>query len=84
MRWIDDRAFQDEGGVVFQYPEDWPQYDMVARPLAEATVADLDGYPWPDVEDATRYAGFRDETRVLHENPEYAVCATAIDTVIFD
>jgi uroporphyrinogen decarboxylase len=57
---------------------------MVAHPLAEATIEDLDRYDWPDVEDEGRYAGLHDEARHLHEDTDYAVCASTMDTTIFD
>jgi len=84
VRWLDDRTFVDEFGVTYRQPDDWPQYDIIAHPLAEATIDDLDRFDWPDVEDAGRYAGLRDEARDLHENTTYAITATAMDTTIFD
>jgi uroporphyrinogen decarboxylase len=83
-RWLDDRTYIDEWGITFHQPENWPQFDMVAHPLAEATPADLERYPWPDVEDEGRYAGLRDEARALHEGTTFAICAAALDTTIFD
>jgi len=83
-RWLDGRTYVDEWGVTFHQPEDWPQFDMVGHPLAEATLADLERYPWPDIEDAGRYAGLRERVRELHENTDYAVCVSALDTTIFD
>ena len=83
-RWLDDRTFVDEWGVTFQQPEDWPQFDIIAHPLAEATVEDIERYDWPDIEDEGRYAGLRDMARALHENTRYAITSTAMDTTIFD
>lgn len=84
LRWLDKRTFVGEWGVTYRQPENWLQYDMIAHPLAEATIGDLEDYPWPDVEDEARYAGLRDEACNLHENTDYAVCASTVDTVIFD
>lgn len=83
-RWLDDRTFVDEWGVTYHQPESWPQYDIIAHPLAEATIEDLDRYPWPDMEDEGRYAGLRDRARELHEHTNYAICGSALDTSIFD
>lgn len=83
-RWLDDRTFVDEWGVTYRRPENWPQYDIIAHPLAEATLDDLERYDWPDVEDEGRYAGLRDEARNLHENTSYAVTTSTMDTTIFD
>jgi uroporphyrinogen decarboxylase len=83
-RWLDERTLISDWGVTYRRPEGWHQFDVVAHPLAEAGIADLEHYPWPDVEDPARYAGLADLARDLHENSPYAVCATAMDTVIFD
>jgi len=83
-RWLDERTYVDEWGVTYHQPDHWPQFDMVAHPLAEATLADLERYPWPDIEDEGRYAGLRELARALHENTDFAVCASALDTTIFD
>ena len=84
VRWLDARTFVDEWGVTYRQPENWPQFDMIAHPLAEATLEDIERYDWPDVEDAGRYAGLREEARQLHENTSYAVISSSMDTTIFD
>ena len=83
-RWLDERAFIDDWGITYRRPDSGRQFDPVAHPLAEATLDDLDRYDWPDVTDPSRYAGLRDEARALHEDTDYAVCATTADTTIFD
>lgn len=83
-RWLDDRTFEDEWGIRYRRAADGVQYDPVGHPLAEATLADLDRYQGPDVEDHSRYAGLREIARDLHENTDYAVCASTADTTIFD
>jgi uroporphyrinogen decarboxylase len=84
-RWLDDRTFVDEWGITFRRAADGvPYFDPVGHPLAEATLADLDRYRGPDVEDPSRYAGLADLARDLHENTDTAVCASTADTTIFD
>jgi uroporphyrinogen decarboxylase len=83
-RWLDDNTLISDWGVMYRRPEGWHQFDMVSHPLAEATIADLDRYAWPDVEDPARYAGLADLVRDLHENSPFAVCAATMDTSIFD
>ena len=83
-RWLDARTYVDDWGITYHQPENWPQFDMIAHPLAEATTEDLEGYDWPDVEDQGRYAGLGEQARDLHENTEYAVCGSTMDTTIFD
>jgi uroporphyrinogen decarboxylase len=83
VRWLDARTYVDDWGVTYRQPENWPQFDMIAHPLVDATLDDLGRYDWPDVEDAGRYAGLRDLAQEL-ENTHYAVCASTMDTTIFD
>src|SRR5512133_416071 len=60
-RWLDDRTLVSDWGVTYHQPKGWHQFDVVAHPLAEATLEDLERYPWPDVEDPARYAGLADQ-----------------------
>jgi uroporphyrinogen decarboxylase len=48
-------------------------WGILRSPLAEATVDDLDRYPWPDVGDPGFYAGLREDAQVLSENSDYAI-----------
>jgi len=83
-RWLDERTYVDEWGITYHQPANWRQYDIVAHPLAEATLADLERYPWPDVDDETRYAGLGDEARALREGTDFAICGCTLNTSIFD
>ncbi|MBC7241931.1 MAG: hypothetical protein H5T60_05740 [Anaerolineae bacterium] len=83
-RWMDDSTFVDEWGITYRRPAGWPQFDMIAHPLAEATLADVERFEGPDVEDEGRYAGLREKARQLHEDTDYAVCASTLDTTLFD
>lgn len=84
-RWLDERTFVDEWGITYRQAVGGVRYfDPVGHPLAEATLADLDRYQGPDVEDPSRYAGLRDLAADLHENSDYAVCASTADTTIYD
>jgi uroporphyrinogen decarboxylase len=51
-------------------------YEMVGRPLAGATPADLETYPWPDPEriDRGRIARLAERARFLFEETPYVVC----------
>ncbi len=84
MRWLDQHTFVDDWGITYHQPEGWRQYDMVAHPLANATIADLDRYDWPHVEDEARFAGLRELAHDLHEHTDYAVCGATMDSTIFD
>jgi uroporphyrinogen decarboxylase len=83
-RVLDDHTLMDEWGVTYRRPEGSRQYDAISHPLAEATLEDLDRYPWPDSSDPSRYAGLGDIARDLRENTDYAICGSTNDTVIFD
>ena len=50
----------DEFGVTWSMPDDQPYYmDISHHPLADATIADLDAYPFPKGDDPGRFAGLR-------------------------
>lgn len=51
-------------------------WEVAASPLAEATLADLDRYAWPDPADPGYAAGVADEAKSLHEGTPYAVEAS--------
>ena len=44
-------------------------------PLGEASISDLNRYPWPDPEDPGLTQGLAEEARVLYEETPYAVAA---------
>ncbi len=81
---LDPYTFVDDWGITWRRSPDHPQYHMIGHPLAEATIDDLDKHDWPDVEDESRYAGLRDKACELQENTDFAICAAALDTCIFD
>ena len=45
-------------------------YDVVERPLAGCTLADLDRAAWPDPYDPGRVEGLREQARNLYENTD--------------
>ena len=50
-------------------------WETVGHPLAEASIDDLDRYPWPDPLDPGFTAGIAEEARALYENTPYAIMA---------
>lgn len=75
---------RDEFGVVWSMPDDQPLYmDISHNPLAEATLADLDDYPFPRGNDPTRFQGVRERAKDLREQTPYAVC-TGIGGVVYE
>jgi uroporphyrinogen decarboxylase len=84
-RLIDDWTLVDEWGVTYRRPPGGSgQHDPVIHPLADATIDDLERYPWPNVADPSRYVGVAERARDLYESTSYAVCGSSNDTVIFD
>ncbi len=50
-------------------------YELGGTPLADATVEDIERYPWPDPHDPARTAGLREECLDLFEHTPYALAA---------
>jgi uroporphyrinogen decarboxylase len=67
----------DEFGVVWSMPDNQQLYmDISHHPLAEATVEDLDEYPFPDGSDPSRFVGLRERALEMRENTPYALSST--------
>jgi uroporphyrinogen decarboxylase len=75
---------RDEFGVVWSMPDDHPYYmDISHHPLAEATLADLAGYPFPKGDDPSRFAGLRKEALRLQKETPYAI-VSGISGVVYE
>jgi uroporphyrinogen decarboxylase len=77
----EDGCFHDEWGV--QYRPRGPYNERVGHPLAEASLDDLDQFPWPDPDDPGRVAGLADEARRLYEGTDYSLAAGHISAGVF-
>jgi len=60
-----------------------PYNERVGHPLAGATLADLDDFPWPDPHDPGRVEGLAEEARRLYEETDYSLVAGAISAGVF-
>jgi uroporphyrinogen decarboxylase len=72
----EDGTLIDEFGIKWQQaplPGGGHYWEQTTFPLAEATIADLDRYPWPDPHDPGRYAGLAEEAADLYDNTPYAI-----------
>ena len=58
--------------------------EMIDPPLAEATIDDLETYPWLDPDDPGRYRGLAEKAKHLYETTDYALVASAIGMGIFE
>lgn len=72
-----DRSYVDEWGTRWKKPESSLYWDPVGFPLKDASVADLEKYPWPDPNDPGRTAGLREEAQRLRAGTNYAIVADA-------
>jgi len=76
---------KDEFGVVWSMPDDQQLYmDISYHPLANATLGDLDDYPFPRGNDPSRFTGVRDQALQLRQNTPYAlssgICGVTYET----
>jgi uroporphyrinogen decarboxylase len=79
--WLD---LKDEFGVVWSTAEDQQLYmDPFIHPLAQATIDDLDDYPWPRGADPSRFTGLRERALELRKETPYALC-TGIGGVVYE
>ncbi|MBN2592781.1 MAG: hypothetical protein JXA81_04675 [Sedimentisphaerales bacterium] len=75
---------KDEFGVVWSMPDDQQLYmDISHHPLADATIKDLEDYPFPDGGDPTRFTGVREEALELRNETPYAI-STGIGGVVYE
>ncbi len=68
-----DNSYLDEWGTKWMKPPGGLYWDPIDHPLKDAAIEDLESYPWPDPDDAGRYAGLKEEAKNLHANSEYAI-----------
>ena len=74
----------DEFGVRWSMPDDRPLYmDITHHPLAEATLDDVAGYPFPRGDDPGRFVGLRDRAQRIRRETPYAV-VSGISGVVYE
>ena len=75
---------KDEFGVVWSMPDDQQLYmDISHHPLADASIEDLNNYPFPKGNDPTRFTGVREQGQRLRAETPYAIC-TGIGGVVYE
>lgn len=74
----------DEFGVRWSMPDDQPFYmDITHHPLANATLDDVRGYPFPKGDDPGRFAGLRERALTLRNDTPYAI-VSGIGGVVYE
>ena len=80
-KWYD---LKDEFGVVWSMPYENGLYmDISHHPLANATIADIAKYPFPDGKDKSRFTGVREEALRMRKETPYAL-STGIGGVVYE
>jgi uroporphyrinogen decarboxylase len=70
--------FIDLWGITWRqahYGDGCYYWEMDRHPLAEASIEDIESYPWPDLEDPGFFAGLAEDAKELYENTDYAIMA---------
>jgi len=53
-------------------------WEIIESPLANATISDLESFPWPDPDDPGLYEGLAEEVQYLHHNTPYALMGDSV------
>ncbi len=72
-------AFWNEWGIKLRMPKGHGHYfDIVARPLEEATLESLRHFVWPEATDPARWHGLRERAEHLYTTTEHALVVGCI------
>ena len=58
--------------------------EMISTPLKNASIEEIDKYPWPDPYDTERVKGLKEEVEHLFYNTDYAISAAALAPGLFE
>jgi uroporphyrinogen decarboxylase len=76
-----DGSWADEWGIVYRKAGYYNQ--IVGNPLRNATLADLDRYPWPDAADPAIVEGLAEQARRFYEKTDLGLSAKSVSGGIF-
>ncbi|MCL5986446.1 MAG: uroporphyrinogen decarboxylase [Actinobacteria bacterium] len=81
-----DGSWTDEFGIVWRRtPNPFGYYsEMIAHPLEDFDIYDLEKFDWPDPDDPSLYSGIRERVEDIFHNTDYAVAATAVAGGLFE
>jgi uroporphyrinogen decarboxylase len=69
--------FTDIWGITWKQAHygDGYYWELDNCPMAEASIEDIETYPWPDLEDPGYFAGLEEDAKALYEETDYAIMA---------
>lgn len=76
-----DGTWSDEWGLRYRKVGYYNQ--LVDPPLRNATLDEIEHYPWPDPGDPGRVQGLAERARRLHEDTDYGISAKSVSPGIF-
>ena len=76
-------SFTDEWGITYRRIENpsGELYEFNYQPLRDATLKDLEDFPWPDPYDPLRVKGLEEKARNLYENTDFALVGRFNDPI---
>jgi len=76
-------TYTDEWGVEYRKIQhaNGIYYDFANRVLGDATISDLDDYPWPDPTNPELSEGLEEKCRNLYENTDFALVGKFSDSI---
>ena len=66
-----DDLYIDQWGVIRKIVDDYA--NIVEYPLKDATIEDLDNYPWPDPAEDFDFSGVKEQAIKIHQENKYAL-----------
>ena len=73
-----DDCIVDDWGCAWQKRSGSVYFEIADPPLRNASIDDLDHYPWPDLTSPSRFAGLADRCRSIQESGFATVLLTGI------
>jgi uroporphyrinogen decarboxylase len=71
--WEGKEVLIDAWGIARQKCSSTDSYYIIRHPLQDATLDDLERYPWPDPQDPARVEGLATQAKSLREDTDFAV-----------
>jgi uroporphyrinogen decarboxylase len=75
---VSDDCFVDEFGTTWRRAPQSLYFEMHDYPLRNASIDDLESFPWPDVAHPSRFKNLRAEAKALHEEGQAVLLYTGV------